>query len=66
MLARVWLLFIIKKLPEFRLYRVYVFYKGELQDEFAFIFNIKDVPMLKKNEEAADDIIEKNAFAKKK
>lgn len=36
-----------------------------LQEEFAFIFNAKDVPLLKKNGEAADEVIEKNAFRKK-
>ena len=35
-----------------------------LEGEFTFMFNAKDVPMLKKNEEAADDMIEKNAFRK--
>lgn len=35
-----------------------------LQEEFAFVFNTKDVPMLLKNKEAADDVIEKNAFTK--
>ncbi len=33
-----------------------------LQEEFAFIFNTKDVPMLLKNKEAADAVIGKNAF----
>ena len=36
-----------------------------LQEEFAFIFNPKDVPMLKKKGEAVDELIEKNAFRKK-
>jgi len=36
-----------------------------LQEEFAFVFNTKDVPKLLKNKEAADDVIEKNAFPKK-
>lgn len=35
-----------------------------LEEEFTFMFNAKDVPQLKKNEEAADDVIEKNAFRK--
>lgn len=35
-----------------------------LQEEFTFIFNTKDVPMLLKNKEAADAVIGKNAFAK--
>ena len=35
-----------------------------LEEEFTFIFNTKDVPMLKKNEETADNVIEKNAFKK--
>jgi hypothetical protein len=37
-----------------------------LEEEFAFIFNAKDVPMLKKNEAAAGDVIGKNAFGKGK
>lgn len=36
-----------------------------LEGEFAFMFNAKDVPLLKKNGEAANDFIEKNAFGKK-
>lgn len=37
-----------------------------LEGEFTFLFDEKDVPRLKKNEEAADDVIEKNAFSKTK
>ena len=34
----------------------------KLEEEFTFAFNEKDVPMLKKNEAAADAVIEENAF----
>lgn len=36
----------------------------KLEDEFSFIFNEKDVPMLKKNEAAADAVIQKNGLRK--
>ena len=36
-----------------------------LEGEFTFMFNAKDVPMLKKNEAAAHEMIEKNAFSKR-
>ncbi len=35
-----------------------------LQEEFSFMFNTKDVPMLLKNKEAADDVIEKMLLKK--
>ena len=34
----------------------------KLEEEFTFTFNEKDVPMLKKNEAAADAVIQENAF----
>lgn len=37
-----------------------------LEEEFAFMFNAKDVPLLKRNEEASNNFIEKNAFSKNK
>jgi hypothetical protein len=33
----------------------------KLEDEFTFVFTLKDVPMIKKNEQAADAVIVKNA-----
>ncbi len=36
----------------------------KLEGEISFMFNEKDVPMLKKNEVAADAVIQKNAFRK--
>ena len=37
----------------------------KLEEEFAFMFNEKDVLLLKKNEAAADAVIQQNAFKKK-
>jgi hypothetical protein len=36
-----------------------------LEEEFSFMFDDKDVPLLKRNEKVADELIEKNAFSTK-
>ena len=35
-----------------------------LQEEFAFNFNIKDVPTILKNRDAAEEVIKKSGFRK--